>query len=109
MSSEEKKSPLEGLKEWAENMTPEEKKEWADSIRESVKKARKKRDEEKKKNLPSGTCRVCKGSVKADFIALISSRIGYDPRQRQVKPNGYSCRRCGLVYRFPPKDEDPSA
>lgn len=108
------KSPLEGLKEYIEKMTPEEKEKWRNDAMEAAKKRRE--EEERKRNEPpeskTGTCVCCGGLVKGEYVHGL--RPGVDSRFVPIGPGGrqyygwtfkgYHCTRCGLSYKFPPPE-----
>lgn len=81
-------------------------------IIEETRERRKREEEEAKKppKTPVGTCGVCKGAVKAEYVHGLHP--GYDHRSIPIGPGsknyygwnfkGYHCENCGLMYKFAP-------
>lgn len=58
----------------------------------------------------SGTCRLCGGEVKANFVRVtdrdpFGMRVGGPPRQGRWQLVDFSCIGCGLCYKFAPKPD----
>lgn len=112
-----KKTTLAEITSELKRLSPEELKKIMDDAAEAAEKAREeqKRKEREPPESKTGTCIVCKGTIKGNYVRGL--RPGTDERFVPIGPGskqyytwnfkGYSCTKCGLKYEFIPDAVTP--